>query len=196
MSANEDIQTENLLRGIKSILKRRKYKVAKEDRFENYIDLLCVSELDSKKEIIARISLEEKVGVAVLREYVKLLEEKEEEKGEENISGLLVASNRFTHYARREAREKGIWIITSKDPRFDIFTHELVPEHVICPEDELKELLLKYRIKRRHLPKILASDPAVKAVGAKPGQVVKIFRSGDVAGETIAYRLVIKRTTT
>ncbi|MHA1585752.1 MAG: DNA-directed RNA polymerase subunit RpoH/Rpb5 C-terminal domain-containing protein [Candidatus Heimdallarchaeota archaeon] len=40
---------------------------------------------------------------------------------------------------------------------------------------------------------MFASDPAVKAVGAKPGQVVKIFRESEIAGQSIAYRLVIRR---
>jgi len=193
MSADEEIKIKNLLKGIKSILKRRKYKIASEERFDSYIDILCELETDASQEIFARISLDDKVGVAVLREYVKKLEEIETDKGEENIKGLLVASNRFTHYARRESKEKNIWIITSKDPRFDIFTHELVPEHVICPEEELKDLLIKYNIQRRQLPKILISDPAVKAIGAKPGQVVKIFRESDISGESIAYRLVVSR---
>ena len=39
MSDDEEIKTKNLLRGIKSILKRRKYKIASEERFENYIDI-------------------------------------------------------------------------------------------------------------------------------------------------------------
>jgi len=193
MSTEVEIIIKNLLRGIKSILKRRGYKVITEERFEHYIDMICELEKDASQEMFATISLEEKVGVSVLRDYVKRFEQRKEEKGEENVKGLLVASNRFTHYARREAKENGIWIITSKDPRFDIFTHELVPEHVICPEEELKELLEKYSIKRRHLPKIFASDPAVKAVGAKPGQVVKIFRESEIAGQSIAYRLVVRR---
>ena len=193
MSTEAEILTKNLLKGIKSILKRREYNVVNEERFEHYIDLICELEKDTTQEMFASISLEEKVGVAVLRDYVKRFEQRKEEKGEENVNGLLVASNRFTHYARREAKEQDIWIITSKDPRFDIFTHDLVPEHIICPEEELKELLEKYHIKRRHLPKIFASDPAVKAVGAKPGQVVKIFRHSVVAGKSIAYRLVVRR---
>ncbi len=193
MSTEAEILTKNLLKGIKSILKRREYKVTNEERFEHYIDLICELEDDATQEMFASISLEEKVGVAVLRDYVKRFKQRKEEKGEENVKGLLVASNRFTHYARREAKEQGIWIITSKDPRFDIFTHDLVPEHIICPDEELKELLEKYNIKRRHLPKIFASDPAVKAVGAKPGQVVKIFRESNIAGHSIAYRLVIRR---
>ena len=194
MSENRDIKVKNLLKGIKAILKRRKYKIVNEEHFENYIDLECESELDSTQEIYARISLEDKVGVTILRDYFKKLDERKELKGEENVKGLLVASNRFTHYARREAKEKNIWVITSKDPRFDIFTHNLVPEHVICPEEELKELFIKYKIKRKHLPKILVSDPAVKAIGAKPGQVVKIFRKSDIAGESIAYRLVVQKS--
>ncbi|NHJ40221.1 MAG: DNA-directed RNA polymerase subunit H [Asgard group archaeon] len=144
--------------------------------------------------MFTRISLEDKVGVSVLRDYFKKLDDRKEEKGEDNVKGLLVASNRFTHYARREAKENNIWIITSKDPRFDIFTHDLVPEHIICPDDELNALLKKYNIQRRHLPKILANDPAVKAIGAKPGQVVKIYRNSNVAGESIAYRLVVRKT--
>ncbi|MHA1502692.1 MAG: DNA-directed RNA polymerase subunit RpoH/Rpb5 C-terminal domain-containing protein [Candidatus Heimdallarchaeota archaeon] len=221
MSIDEEVKIKNLLRGIKSILKRRLYKVVKEDTFEQYIDLSCELEEDATSEMFARISLEDKVGVAVLREYSKKLDELHIEKFQKYIGegievkiedetkkytwekiqeeildekthpekiekiktkaynelkGLLVAANRFTHYARREAKEAGIWIITSKDPRFDIFTHE------------------KYNIKRRQLPKILTSDPAVKAIGAKPGQIVKIFRESEIAGEILAYRLVIVRT--
>jgi len=194
MSENTDLKVKNLIVGIKAILKRRKYKIVKEEHFENYIDMECVSELDPVKEIHARISLEEKVGVSILRDYFKKLDERKEEKGEDNVSGLLVAANRFTHYARREAKERDIWVITSKDPRFDIFTHELVPEHVICPEEELKELFAKYKIKRKHLPKILVSDPAIKAIGARPGQVVKIYRKSEIAGESIAYRLVVQKS--
>ena len=43
--------------------------------------------------------------------------------------------------------------------------------------------------------KILISDPAVKAIGAKPGQVVKIFRESKIAGKTTAYRLVVRKAT-
>lgn len=194
MSIDEEVRIKNLLRGIKSILKRRLFKITTEERFENYIDLFCELEEDASQVMFARISLEDKVGVSVLREYFKKLEEQQEEKGKDNVKGLLVASNRFTHYARREAKEAGIWIITSKDPRFDIFTHDLVPVHEICTPEEVAELLTRYNIKRRQLPKILSSDPAVKAIGAKPGQVVKIFRDSQIAGATIAYRLVIVRT--
>jgi DNA-directed RNA polymerase subunit H len=194
MSTIDEISIKNLLRGIKSILHRRKYKVASEETFEKYIDLHCELEENPKEKIFARISLSDKVGVAILREYVKELEKKQEDKADdEEINGLLVASNRFTHYARREAKQNNIWIITSKDPRFDIFTHELVPVHEICPQNELKNLLEKYNLEKSQLPKILLNDPAVKAIGAKPGQVVKIYRDSAVSGESIAYRLVIRR---
>ena len=193
MCASMDLRPDILVKGIKDILKRRKFNVVKQEDFENYIDLFCEDETDSTKEMFARISLDDKVGVSVLRDYFKKLEEREQEKGKDNVKGLLVASNRFTHYARREAREKNIWVITSKDPRFDIFTHKLVPEHVVCSDEELKTLLEKFNIKRRHLPKILASDPAVKAIGAKPGQVIKIYRTSQVAGESTVYRLVIRK---
>ncbi|MBD3191372.1 MAG: DNA-directed RNA polymerase subunit H [Candidatus Heimdallarchaeota archaeon] len=151
--------------------------------------MLCEKKDDPEDKLFARISFAEKVGVALLREYVEELE-----KDYEGYKGLLVAANRFTHYARREAREEHkIWIITSKDPRFDIFQHELVPEHVICSEEEIQQLLDQYNIKKRQLPKILLSDPGVKAIGAKPGQVVKIYRDSRIAGKSVAYRLVVRR---
>lgn len=193
MSIDNEVKIKNLLRGIRSILKRRKITVKEQKEFEKYIDLIGEHEEEENTIMFARISLSEKVGVAILRDYVADLKEMREEKEDLEIRPLLVALNRFTHYARREAKEDDVWIITSKDPRFDIFTHDLVPEHVLCPEDELNELLEKYNLKKRHLPKILASDPAVKAIGAKPGQVVKVFRDSSVAGKSINYRLVIKR---
>jgi DNA-directed RNA polymerase subunit H len=188
MSDRLELRIENIIRGVKAILARREYKIVKEERFEKKLDLVCEKKDDPKQKLYGRISFEDKVGVALLRKYV----EKLKEEYDENTQGLLVALNRFTHYARRESKEDDIWIITSKDPRFDIFQHELVPEHIICPEDELQELLEKYRIDKTQLPKIFVSDTAVKAIGAKPGQVVKIFRESPVTGRAIAYRLVIE----
>ncbi len=37
---------------------------------------------------------------------------------------------------------------------FDIFAHELVPEHRILSEEETKELLRRYRIQISQLPQI------------------------------------------
>ncbi|ASJ00176.1 DNA-directed RNA polymerase subunit H [Thermococcus gorgonarius] len=74
---------------------------------------------------------------------------------------------------------------------FSVFMHELVPEHRILSEEEKEELLRRYRIKISQLPQILASDPAVVELGAKPGDVIEIKRKSPV-GTSYYYRLVVE----
>lgn len=75
----------------------------------------------------------------------------------------------------------------------NILKHSLVPEHVILSEEEKKKVLEKYNISVKQLPKIFSSDPVTKAIGANPGDVLKILRKSPVAGTTVYYRLVIKK---
>ena len=81
---------------------------------------------------------------------------------------------------------------TSEKQSFDIMSHDLVPLHIIILDKERKELLEKYNITPENLPKILDSDPVIKSIGAKPGQITKIVRKSHTAKEAIAYRLVIE----
>ena len=78
-------------------------------------------------------------------------------------------------------------------PEFDIFKHELVPKHRIMKEEEVKKLLERYGITKKQLPKILTTDPVVKALGAKVGDVIEIERKSPVAGVTKYYRVVVKK---
>ncbi|MGB9714641.1 MAG: DNA-directed RNA polymerase subunit H [Candidatus Bathyarchaeales archaeon] len=77
-------------------------------------------------------------------------------------------------------------------PVFDIFEHALVPKHEILTEEERKQVLAQYRVQPYQLPQIKASDPAVKAIGAKPGDILRIIRKSPTAGEHIAYRYVVE----
>ena len=69
--------------------------------------------------------------------------------------------------------------------------HVLVPEHRILSEEEKKALLDKYKISLNQLPMILSSDPMVKQIGAKVGDVIEIKRKSPTAGEALYYRLVV-----
>jgi DNA-directed RNA polymerase subunit H len=79
-----------------------------------------------------------------------------------------------------------------KQAEFDVTKHELVPKHEILPGQKVEKVLKKYRVKAHQLPRIKASDPAAKAIGAKAGDVLKITRESPTAGRAIAYRYVIK----
>jgi DNA-directed RNA polymerase subunit H len=73
----------------------------------------------------------------------------------------------------------------------DIFKSNLVPKHEILPEDIKRALLERLGVSERSLPKIKVSDPAVKAIGAKKGDVIKITRNSPVSGKSIYYRVVV-----
>lgn len=73
----------------------------------------------------------------------------------------------------------------------NILDHKLVPRHEVLPAKEKKELLENLGITKEQLPQILESDPAVKKIEAKKGDVLKIARNSPISGETMYYRLVV-----
>ncbi len=74
----------------------------------------------------------------------------------------------------------------------DVRRHVLVPKHEILPAEQAKEVLEKYRVTPHQLPLIKASDPVAKAIGAKPGQILRITRDSPTAGRATAYRYVVE----
>lgn len=107
---------------------------------------------------------------------------------------------------RASLRVQNFWIMTFINRRakrkrkkfhlskikFNLFDHLLVPNHVLLSQEEAEMVLKKYRIKPYQLPHIKDSDPAARAIKAKPGDIIKILRKSPTAGEAIAYRYVIK----
>jgi len=73
----------------------------------------------------------------------------------------------------------------------NVLRHEMVPEHVIMSDEEVQDLLSRYNIELRQLPKILVTDPACKEIGTKKNDVIKITRRSFTADEAVSYRLVI-----
>jgi DNA-directed RNA polymerase subunit H len=69
----------------------------------------------------------------------------------------------------------------------------MVPDHKIMSEEEVSQLFSSYSITSEQLPKMYHDDPAVKVIGAKIGDVIRIIRTSHTAGRAESYRLVIKR---
>jgi DNA-directed RNA polymerase subunit H len=88
----------------------------------------------------------------------------------------------------------GGWIAISQTGKiqYNILNHELVPEHTVLSEKEQNEFIKKYNIQPDQLPKIMNTDPAAIAIGAKPGQIVKIIRQSQTAKYATVYRFVIE----
>jgi DNA-directed RNA polymerase subunit H len=74
----------------------------------------------------------------------------------------------------------------------NVLKHNLVSTHEILSEEEKRKLLTKLNIIPAQLPKFLSNDAAVKAIGAKVDDIIKITRKSQTAGITTYYRIVIK----
>ena len=87
--------------------------------------------------------------------------------------------------------------------RFNVLSHDLVPEHKLLTEEEAVAVLEKLGVDRSKLPKIRKDDAAIvaleqsfdengKKVGnIKEGSVIKVIRKSKTTQEFVAYRLVI-----
>jgi DNA-directed RNA polymerase subunit H len=75
----------------------------------------------------------------------------------------------------------------------NVLKHEMVPEHSIMSEEDVKNLYARYQIGPEQLPKIYHDDPAVLSIGARISDVIKIVRKSMTAGRAESYRLVVRR---
>ena len=117
-----------------------------------------------------------KISVQKVRRIVARMEEYD------CNEGLLATIRNATPQAKKEAEENRIEIIDSKQPLIYIFDHWLVPKHRLLSEDEARKVIEKYAggdrsLAMRIFPKILTSDPAVRILKAKPGQIIEIRRT-------------------
>lgn len=74
--------------------------------------------------------------------------------------------------------------------QFNITKHVLVPKHeVIKDKSVIDQLVQAYKIKSKtQFPIILKSDPIARYYAMKTGDVVRITRTSETAGEYVIYR--------
>ena len=80
----------------------------------------------------------------------------------------------------------------SKTEKILIPDHIYVPKHEIINKDEAVKVLDKYHTKPTEMPLIYVSDPAIRGLGVKPGDMIKITRKSPTAGESLYYRYVVE----
>ncbi len=71
-----------------------------------------------------------------------------------------------------------------------ITKHILVPKHVKVSDKERDEILSRYNVTIKEIPKILKDDPAISQLDTKSGDIIKIIRKSPTAGESVFYRVV------
>lgn len=72
-----------------------------------------------------------------------------------------------------------------------VIEHEFIPKHELISEEAAVKILDEYCVKREQLPKIFKTDLAIRHLGAKRGDIIKITRKSLTAGRAIYYRVVI-----
>jgi DNA-directed RNA polymerase subunit H len=180
---------EGISKKVRILMKLRKYQLKEKKVEENLTDLFASRSKTGEKVWMRHIVKSKlksgRTGVKQVRRMNKMLEDMDIDKP------MLIGSG-FTYAARKEARKNRIELVSTETlPSFDIFKHELVPKHEILSKEEVEELLKKYRIAPYQIPRIKASDPAAKMIGAKPGDIMRVIRKSHTAGRSIAYRYVV-----
>ena len=78
-----------------------------------------------------------------------------------------------------------------KKPKFKVDKHILTPKHSKASDKEKAQLLEKYHVTSKELPKILKTDASLRELDVKPGDIIKITRKSATAGESLFYRVVM-----
>lgn len=168
----------------KILIKLRGYKLLKKKEYKNATGFFVKTKKD--KSMVYSIPSQGTVGVQYINQLTKIMEEEKLE------TGMVVTSGRYTQAAKKKAQKNKIELIPRIFPVFNIFDHELVPKHEILPPDEREKMLAEYRVQPYQLPRVKTSDPAVKAIGAGAGDIVRIIRESATAGKYVAYRYVVE----
>lgn len=168
------------------LIKLRGYKLVKKQKHDDAIGYIVDMPKEKEKALVWCVPGESTVGIASINRLQKVMKDVEVERG------IIVTDGRYTHAVKQGAKKRKIELLPKTFPAFDLFEHKLVPVHEILEEEEKQQLLSKYRVQPYQLPQITSSDPAVKAIGAKPGDVLRVVRKSPTAGEHIAYRYVVE----
>jgi len=172
-------------RKVQVLIELRKYKLLEREE-EKEGAFFTVETSEGNKLLVWAVSSTEAIGIRYINQLPKNIKAKSLD------GGIIISNGRYTQSAKTTARKKGIELISPDFPSFNVFKHYLVPKHEILTPEEKTEVLEKYRVKSYQLPRIKASDPIVKVIGAKPGDLIKIIRKSPAAGEYVSYRYVVE----
>jgi DNA-directed RNA polymerase subunit H len=185
-------------RKAKVLIKLRKYKLLKKEVHEEAISYLVKIPKDKQKTLIWCFLGGVTVGIVLMNGLYKLLKEK----GIDRV--IVITEGRYTHAVKKGAKgrneealkngakNKPVELIPTTFPVFEIFNHSLVPKHEILTAEEKHQILAEYKVQPYQMPHIKAIDPVVKAIGAIPGDILRIIRKSQTAGEHITYRYVVE----
>jgi DNA-directed RNA polymerase I, II, and III subunit RPABC1 len=167
-----------------------------QDSLQNYIDNILSKKSDDlvyelgvyqDQKIMCKIIPFSIIAVEKSYKLVDFLKE-----NKKNIKIIIVKDihTRVTKYVYEN--NKNVDIFLEKELMINLIDHSLVPKHILLTQEQANLVLETYLLKKRQIPKILASDPVSRYYGVSPGDMFKIIRPSDKSGASVYYRLVVK----
>lgn len=105
---------------------------------------------------------------------------------------ILIVENKMTNQAMRSmdllSFEVEVFEIT--DLLVNITKHVLKPKHRVLTDEEKQNLLKKYNLEDKQLPRISQKDAIVQYYGLEKREVVEVTYSGESTGLHVTYRCV------
>ena len=153
------------------------------DKFPDESYWLCKND---KVRIIVYFVKDLKVCIKKIKELQNLIDT--------NITyAILIYASNITSFAKQAIKneiECPVQLFTEGELAINITKHVLVPKHELVSIQERNAFLNKHKYKLANLPRILDSDPVIKYLYGKPGDMVKITRDSETTGTSIYYRIV------
>jgi DNA-directed RNA polymerase subunit H (RpoH/RPB5) len=168
------------------LVKLRGYRLIKKEKHKDGISYIVEIPKEKQKALVWCVPDEGTVGITSINRLQKAMKDADVERG------IMITSGRYTHAVKQSAKKKNIELLLRTFPAFDIFEHKLVPKHEILTQKETEQLIAQYRVQPYQLPQIKSLDPAVKAIDAQPGDILRITRKSATAGIHIAFRYVVE----
>lgn len=178
------------------MLTDRKYQVKNDDLnlpYSDFVDRLLENQIDiiAKKEngdtVYVHYFLESKTFGK--KDLVQFKEKIDTTYPDANV--IIVLEDKPTAQINKEMIQEEYnkyEIFLLKSLKFNITKHIKVPKHILLNEEEINEVLTKFKCTKKQLPEYNINDPIVKYYGMKPGDVCLIIRNSPMTGETHYYR--------
>lgn len=105
---------------------------------------------------------------------------------------ILVVQNKITDQAKKvlDLFSFKVEIFQITDLLVNITKHELKPKHRVLTNEEKQELLKKYSLEEKQLPRIPLNDAIARYYALEKGQVVQVTYNGEITEFYVTYRCV------
>jgi DNA-directed RNA polymerase subunit H (RpoH/RPB5) len=108
------------------------------------------------------------------------------------VEPLSTANMKSLAQLREKVPSATIQVFQVSELMFNITRHSLVPKHEVLKDEDIKDVMERYSLKSIHqLPLIMKTDPVARYLGLRIGQVVRVTRPSQTAGEYVLYRCCV-----